>query len=74
MADEADAAQRVENLQRDLALEGMRRTLRHLHSAGREDCEDCGFDIPQERREAVPGATRCTPCQTIHDTSHAPRR
>ena len=30
-------------------------------------CEDCGEPIPEARRQAVPGCTRCIECQTIHD-------
>jgi phage/conjugal plasmid C-4 type zinc finger TraR family protein len=28
------------------------------------ECADCGEDIPDERREAVAGCTRCVDCQT----------
>ena len=31
------------------------------------ECEDCGDEIPQARREAVPGCTRCAECQTLHE-------
>lgn len=27
-------------------------------------CEDCGEPIPEARRKAVPGCTRCIVCQT----------
>ena len=27
-------------------------------------CEDCGGPIPEARRKAVPGCTRCIVCQT----------
>jgi phage/conjugal plasmid C-4 type zinc finger TraR family protein len=26
-------------------------------------CEDCGHPIPQKRRHALPGCTRCVTCQ-----------
>lgn len=29
-----------------------------------EFCEDCGDDIPLNRRKAVPGCQRCIACQT----------
>ena len=32
-------------------------------AVGRADCQDCGEDIPEARRRAVPGATRCVFCQ-----------
>lgn len=28
-----------------------------------EECEDCGDEIPQARRKAVPGVTKCIYCQ-----------
>ncbi|MBL35927.1 MAG: hypothetical protein CMI10_13625 [Oceanospirillaceae bacterium] len=28
-----------------------------------EDCENCGIDIPQARRLAVPGCRFCVDCQ-----------
>ncbi len=34
---------------------------------GTEDCVECGDDIPQARREALPGVTRCVGCQAGHD-------
>lgn len=30
-----------------------------------EHCEDCGGDIPEERRAAVPGCQMCADCQGI---------
>lgn len=30
-------------------------------------CEDCGIEIPQARREAVPGVRRCIGCQASVD-------
>jgi len=35
------------------------------------ECEDCGEAIPEARRKAVHGCTRCTEYQEIHDRSHA---
>lgn len=32
-----------------------------------EFCEDCGEDIPQARREAIPGVQRCIHCQEARD-------
>lgn len=34
---------------------------------GQDWCEDCGEDIPQERRAAAPWAVRCVPCQEIKE-------
>lgn len=33
-------------------------------------CEDCGEVIPEARRRAVPGATRCIACQTEFESIH----
>jgi len=30
-------------------------------------CEDCGDPIPEARLRAMPGATRCVACQTMHE-------
>ena len=30
-----------------------------------EFCEECGEDIPEARRELVPGVQMCVPCQTL---------
>jgi phage/conjugal plasmid C-4 type zinc finger TraR family protein len=34
-------------------------------------CEECGADIPQARREAVPGVRYCVDCQSELDKTHA---
>ena len=36
---------------------------------GLADCEACGEPIPLARREAVPGARRCLPCQEEADAA-----
>jgi phage/conjugal plasmid C-4 type zinc finger TraR family protein len=33
----------------------------------RSECEDCGEAIPEARRRAVPGVTRCVACQEMED-------
>ena len=32
--------------------------------ASRTNCLDCGEDIPEARRKAVPGCMRCVACET----------
>lgn len=32
-----------------------------------KECEDCGYEIGADRQRAMPSATRCIRCQTIHD-------
>lgn len=34
-----------------------------MSSAPRETCEECGAEIPEARRNAVPGCRLCAPCQ-----------
>ncbi len=35
------------------------------------ECEGCGGEIPQARREAVKGCRMCTECQGIEDKRNA---
>lgn len=46
-------------------------TLARLHSPEFAICEDCGIDIPFDRLQANPLATRCTACQTVFERTHA---
>jgi phage/conjugal plasmid C-4 type zinc finger TraR family protein len=34
-------------------------------------CAECGSEIPQARRAALPGVSRCLPCQAALDASEA---
>lgn len=34
-----------------------------LERAGTRECADCGIEIPEERRRALPSAIRCIECQ-----------
>lgn len=38
---------------------------------GLEHCEDCDTEIPQARRDAVPGVRLCVNCQEAHDLEEA---
>ncbi|AMA03098.1 C4-type zinc finger protein [Enterobacter asburiae] len=60
MADFADDASAVEELQRDAALSA-HRINRDAVSA--THCSDCGENIPELRRVKVPGCQRCASCQ-----------
>ncbi|HWV55474.1 MAG TPA: DksA/TraR family C4-type zinc finger protein [Pseudorhodoplanes sp.] len=40
---------------------------RLANGAGRKDCIECGEDIPEARRLAMPGATTCVACQSLRD-------
>jgi phage/conjugal plasmid C-4 type zinc finger TraR family protein len=37
------------------------------HGPGLLRCEDCDAEIPEARREAVPGVRLCVNCQDAHD-------
>jgi phage/conjugal plasmid C-4 type zinc finger TraR family protein len=39
--------------------------------ASLQHCEECGNEIPQARREALPGVRRCVTCQSAHDRDEA---
>ena len=60
MADIIDTASEIEELQRNAALSA-HRIDRSAVSA--EHCEDCGIEIPEKRRVAMPGCQMCASCQ-----------
>ena len=67
--DEGDHAQRREEIERETGIAIVRARLSADRFAAarhgaREFCKDCGETIPEERRRAVPGATRCILCQS----------
>jgi len=35
---------------------------------GSQWCEDCGDEIPERRRRALPGTRTCVPCQSERDS------
>jgi len=41
------------------------------HGEGRTDCEECGEQIPEARRMAVPGVRLCVACQDDADRQQA---
>jgi phage/conjugal plasmid C-4 type zinc finger TraR family protein len=66
MADIADNAADVEQLQRDQALAKVQRVIDAAAARqAAEDCRDCGDPIPSARREAVAGVERCVHCAEI---------
>ena len=40
------------------------------HGTSLKHCEECGADIPEARREALPGVRLCVHCQEAHDDEH----
>lgn len=67
MTDFYDRAQKLEQEQRDAALRQQTAASRQL-GASLTHCDDCGEAIPQKRREAAPGCTRCITCQTLAES------
>lgn len=64
MPDFADLASDTETLHRQAALSV--RPTAATTSVSAYVCEDCGEPIPEARRAAIPGCTRCVACQTEH--------
>jgi RNA polymerase-binding transcription factor DksA len=62
--DQLDQAAAIAQLEREHGVSAIRAK---LMGEGRPDCLDCGYAIPQERRDAVQNAVRCKPCQDDHD-------
>jgi phage/conjugal plasmid C-4 type zinc finger TraR family protein len=61
MADDIDIAQ--ERIEADIAHRIASRTIYTGISA--KECEECGEDIPEERRAAVKGVKVCAPCGAL---------
>lgn len=72
MTDVFDRATEIEEMQREDALAEQRR--RTGHGPAAFECEDCGVDIPEDRRQAAPGATRCIDCQRLREQIDRSRR
>lgn len=62
MSDICDDAQAAEALFLRLALDRLHARAHGTGPASALCCADCGDDIPDERRRAVPGVRRCTHC------------
>ncbi|MGE4545826.1 MAG: TraR/DksA family transcriptional regulator [Pedobacter sp.] len=59
--DDIDRAQAInEQLQAD-AMRDWR--LRQQTGSGLSECEECGEEIPEKRRQAIPGCRLCVDCQ-----------
>lgn len=64
MVDMFDDAQAInEQFQADALAAHLRRTAAGAGRASLSHCEDCGRPIPEERRLAAGGCTRCVACQ-----------
>lgn len=63
MADVADVANDALQHNTETAVAALR--ARWARSKGAEECEECGADIPEPRRKALPWATTCVECQSL---------
>ena len=66
----ADFADRASHASEGLLADALARRARERMSAPAEsahECEECGDEIPEARRQAVPGCTRCIECQNTYD-------
>lgn len=63
--DEADQAQAYNDDFQAWCLK-QQRTREPANYSG-TDCLECGDEIPEKRRQALPGCRRCIECQTLHE-------
>jgi RNA polymerase-binding transcription factor DksA len=67
-SDPVDASANLTQRLNDLHVRSARAQAANLLEAqGTQLCVDCDDEIGAERKEAVPSATRCAPCQGDHD-------
>lgn len=66
--DEGDVAQDYQTKHNAAALAAHRAEMSNqMAGPSLEICMDCGDDIPEDRREAQQGCTRCAECQTLSE-------
>jgi len=52
----------------DTVMDGVLRARAHLPAGeGETNCIECGEEIPQARRKALPGVRTCIECQSARD-------
>lgn len=66
--DTVDLASEVETAARERAIAAARGC---LAGEGSDLCADCGEEIPEARRRALPSATRCVGCQSGFERERA---
>lgn len=58
----------VQNQIEDTVADGVKRARVHLRTGeGETHCVECGDEIPEARRRAVPGVRACVACQSERD-------
>ena len=65
--DQFDRAQELDAYYRNQALSALKMKTTGKSHVITNHCEDCGEEIPEGRRLAAPGCTRCKDCQQIRD-------
>jgi len=61
--DAIDYGRNCADLYLDVALRNHRQRQGQKQAASNTECADCGEPIPEARRRAAPGCSRCTACQ-----------
>ena len=67
----ADYAQRIQDQSLSVALDAAQQANSSKPSVSALECEECGNDIPQPRRDAVRGCTTCMGCQSALERHNA---
>lgn len=66
--DDMDRAQEInEQLQADALASHFRTGIANAMYGSEITCMDCSEEIPEARRRAVPGCTKCVSCQEQHE-------
>ncbi|SOD42315.1 TraR/DksA C4-type zinc finger protein [Nitrosovibrio sp. Nv4] len=65
--DQFDRAQALEQAERESILRSQRSRTAEQNKPPLSHCEDCGDEIPKERRLATRGITRCIGCQNVFE-------
>lgn len=65
--DSADPIDRADYVIEAERANGVAAVLSTMRGAGQDDCDECGMDIPKERRKVAPWAIRCAPCQGVFE-------
>lgn len=69
-----DFAEETERVQIAVMMSAQREVVavqEKLKIKGYLNCEECGTDIPSDRRKAYPSARTCVPCQTVIEKLYA---
>lgn len=67
--DPCDRATEIETWSREDAIRRARRVAHSMTGQSEEFCLDCGAEIPEARRRAIPGCKRCVDCQSMREAS-----